>query len=73
MSPLTGKKVKTSNNSAICDSLLHCDCLPSFDNFRDLAHENKKYLLEIIESLVIMRYKLLLSRSINSSPLDNLW
>ena len=38
---LTGKKVKPSNNSAICDHLLHCKFLPSFDNFSILAHENK--------------------------------
>ena len=30
VSPLTGKKVKPSNNSAICDHLLHCNFLPSF-------------------------------------------
>ena len=51
VSPLTGKKVKPSNNSAICDHLLHCIFLPSFDNFSVLAHENKKYSLEIKESL----------------------
>ena len=28
--PLTGKKVKPSNNSAICDHLLHCSFLPLF-------------------------------------------
>ena len=33
VSPLTGKKVKPSNNSAICDHLLYCNFLPSFDNF----------------------------------------
>ena len=47
VSPLTGKKIKPSINSAICDYLLQCNFLPSFDNFRVLAHENKKYLLEI--------------------------
>ena len=75
MSPLTGKKVKPSNNSAICDHLLHCNFLPSFDNFSVLAHENKKYLLEIKESLLIMRDKPSLNRNINSAPLylfDNL-
>ena len=41
MSPLTGKKVKPSNNSAICDHLLPYNILPSFDNFSVLAHENK--------------------------------
>ena len=46
VSPLTGKKVKSSNNSSICDHLLPCNFLPFFDNFSVLAHENKKYLLE---------------------------
>ena len=54
VSPLTGKKVKPSNNSAICDHLLHCNFLPSFDNFSVLAHENKKYLLEIEFNLEII-------------------
>ena len=66
VSPLTGKKVKPSDNSAICDHLLHCNILPSFDNFSVLAHESKKYLLEIKESLLIMRDKPSLNRSINS-------
>ena len=69
VSPLTGKKVKPSNNSAICDHLLHCNFLPSFDNFSVLAYENKKYLLEIKESLLIMRDKPSLNRNINSPPL----
>ena len=69
VSPLTGKKVKPSNNSAICDHLLHCNFLPSFDNFSVLAHENKKYLLEIKESLLIIRDKPSLNRNINSAPL----
>ena len=69
VSPLTGKKVKPSNSSAICDHLLHCNLLPSFDNFSVLAHENKKYLLEIKESLPIMRDKPSLNRNINSAPL----
>ena len=34
----------------MCDHLLHCNFLPSFDNFSVLAHENKRYLLEIKES-----------------------
>ena len=43
--PLTGKRVKPPNNSAVF----------SFDKFSILAHENKKYLLKIKEFLVIMR------------------
>ena len=69
MSPLTGKKAKPSNNSAICDHLLHCNFSPSFDNFSVLAHENKNYLLEIKKSLLIMRDKPSLNRYINSAPL----
>ena len=30
-SPLTETKVKPINNSAVCDHLLHCNYLPSFD------------------------------------------
>ena len=69
MSPLTGKKVKPSNNSAICDHLLHCNFVPYFEKFSVLAHENKKYLLEMKESLLIMRDKPSLNRDINSTPL----
>ena len=45
VSPATGKKIKPSNNSDVCDYLLHCNILPFFDNCI-LAHENKMYLLE---------------------------
>ena len=69
MSPLTGKKAKPSNNSAIFDHLLHCDFVPSLENFSVSAHENKKYLLQIKESLLIMRDKPSLIRNINSAPL----
>ena len=69
VSLLTGKKVKPSDNSAICDHLLYCNFLPSFDNFSVLDHENKKYLLEIKETLLIMRDKPSLNRNINSAPL----
>ena len=68
-SPFTGKKVKPSNNSAVCDHLLHCNFLPSFDNLSVLAHVNKMYVLEIKESLLIMRDKPSLNRNINSAPL----
>ena len=69
VSLLTGKKIKPSNNSAVCDHLLNCNVLPSFDIFSILAHENKKHLLEIKESLLIMRDKPSLNRNINSAPL----
>ena len=67
MPPLTGKKVKPIKNSAVRDHLLHCNYLPSFDNFSILVHENKKFFLEIKESLLIMRDKP--SLNISSVPL----
>ena len=69
VSPLTGKKVKPINNSAVRDHLLYCNYLPSFDNFSILSHENKKFLLEIKKSLLIMRDKPSLNRNISSAPL----
>ena len=53
----TEKSFKPSNNSAFCDDLLHCNFLPTFNNFSILAYESKKYLLEIEESLLITRDK----------------
>ena len=69
MSPLTGRKVKPIKNSAVRDHLLHCDYLPSFGNFSILAHEHKTFLLEIKESLLIMRDKTSRNRNISSAPL----
>ena len=69
VSPLTGKKAKPINNSAVRDHLLYCNYLPSFDNFSILSHENKKFLLEIKKSLLIMRDKPSLNRNISSAPL----
>ena len=69
VSPLTGKKMKPINNSLVHDHLLHCNYLPSFNNFKILAHENKKFLLEIKDSLLIMRAKPSLNTDISSAPL----
>ena len=54
VSSVIGKKVKLTNDSDICDHLPHCNYLPSFDNFSVLLQENKKYLLEIEKSLVVL-------------------
>ena len=69
VSPLTKKKFKPVNNSAAHDHLLYYIYLSSFDNFSIFARENKKFLLEIKESLLIMRDKPLLNRNITSTPL----
>ena len=67
---LLERRSNHQNNSAVCDHLLNCNVLPSFDIFSILAHENKKHLLEIKESLLVMRDKPSLNRNINSVPLQ---
>ena len=65
VSHLTKKKFKSVNNRAAHDHLLYCIYLSSFDNFSILARENKKFLFEIKESLlIIMIDKPLLNRRV---------
>ena len=75
ISRLTKKKVKPKG-SAVSDHLLLCNHSPSFENFSVLTKENKKFLLELKESLLIMRDKPSLNRNIRSAPLylfDKVW
>ena len=67
ISSLTKKKVKPKG-SAVSNHLLLCNHSPSFENFSVLTKENKKFLLELKESLLIMRDKPL-NRNIRSAPL----
>ena len=53
ISPLTFKKLKLFEESSLHDHHLQCDNNPSFEEFSILGHKNKKYLLEIQESLLI--------------------
>ena len=64
ISQLTFKKTKQSKESSIHDHLLQCDNNPSFDEFTILAHGNKKYLLEIKESILIKRDQPVLNKNI---------
>ena len=67
ISPLTGKQVKPKNSS-VADYLLLCNHSASYDDFK-ITRENKKFLLELKESLLIMRDKPSLNRNITSTPL----
>ena len=58
-----------SKNSSVADHLLLCNHSVSYDDFRILTRENKTFLLELKESLFIMRDKPSLNRSITSAPL----
>ena len=68
ISPLTKKKVKPKGK-AVSPHLLLCNHSPSFENVSVLTKENKKFLLELKESLLIMRDKPSLNRNIRTKPL----
>ena len=68
ISPLTKRKVQPKG-SVISDHLLLCNHSPFFEKFSVLTKENKKFLLELKESLLIMRDKPCLNRNIRSASL----
>ena len=68
ISPLTRKQVKPKNSS-VADHLLFCNHSVSYGDFSILTRENKKFLLALKESLLIMRDKQYLNRNIISAPL----
>ena len=67
ISPLTKKQVKPENSS-LADHLLFCNHSASYDDFSILMRQNKKFLLELKESL-LMTDKPSLNRNITSAPL----
>ena len=69
ISPLAKKQVKPLNSS-VADHLLFCNHSASYDDFNILMRENKKFLIELKESLFLMRDKPSLNRNITSSPLQ---
>ena len=68
ISSLTKKKVKPKGRAVTDHLLLYYHSTP-FENFSVLTKENKKFLLELKESLLIMRDKPSLNRNIRSAPL----
>ena len=66
ISSLTLRKVKLLKESAICDLLLICYNIPSFDEFAILAYGHHKYILIIKENLFI---KFVLKKNISSAKL----
>ena len=67
--PLTFKKTKPSKESAICDHLLNCNNVPSFEEFTILANGNNKFMLEIKESLIVKQDWPILNKNISSAKL----
>ena len=66
---LTSRKVKPSKEVAIRNHLLICNNIPSFDEFTILADGHHKYILEIKESLLIMRVRPVVNKNISSAKL----
>ena len=54
VSPLTNKRVQPRKHIAVCRHLLNCNYSATLEDFSVLCHENKKYLLELKESLLII-------------------
>ena len=68
ISPLTRKQVKPKNSS-VADHLLLCNHPASYDDFSILTRDNSKFLLELKESLLILRDKPSLNWNITLAPL----
>ena len=65
---ITRKQVKTTNSS-VADHLPLCNHSASYDDFSILTHDNSNFLLELKESLLILRDKPFLNRNITSASL----
>ena len=62
---LTNERVQPKKDSDIYHHLLNCNYLPTFVDFSVLFHENKKFLLQLKESLL----RPSMNRNIRSVPL----
>ena len=69
ISPLTKKTVHHRKGSAVYHHLLNCNYSPTFEDFSVLCYDNKKYLLELKESLLIMRDRPSMNQNVPSAPL----
>ena len=75
ISPLTKKKVK-HKGTAVSDHLFLCNHPPFFEDISVLTKENRKFVLELKESLLILKDKPSLNRNIRFAPLylfDRVW
>ena len=68
-SPSTNKRVHPRQASVVCHHLLNCNYSPTFQDFSALCHGNKKYLLELKESFLIMRDRSSMNRNVCSARL----
>ena len=69
VSQRTGKIVKGTLSTSVCDHMLECDHIVTWDDFKVLWRESNHCLLEIKESLFIKRDKPSLKKNIYSQKL----
>ena len=71
VSHLTGKisHKTTGHLTAVQEHTLACDHRVYYDNFSVLAHAKNSFMLELKESLFIMRDNPVLNKTIRSGPL----
>ena len=55
VSPHAGKYIKFTKNSAVCDHMLVCDNIVSFDDFSVLAYGTSDFRIKLYGSLLIHR------------------
>ena len=55
VSARTDKGIEFTKNSAVCDHMLVCDNIVSFEDFSVLANGTKKFRIKLQESLLIHR------------------
>ena len=70
ITPLTGKKVRSLEESAVFDHIIHTGHNASFDDFETLVKECHEFRLLSRESLLILRDEPPLNRYIKSIPPD---
>ena len=69
VSPLTGKKSKSKNSTAVKDHMLLCDHIVSNGDFKILATSDSDFHVKVKESLLISRDEPILNKNATSLPL----
>ena len=65
----TGKNIKSTKNSAVCDHMLVCNNIVSFEDFYVLANGTNDFRIKLQESLLIHHDGLQLNKTSESAPL----
>ena len=65
----TGKNIKSTKNYAVCDHMLVCNNIVSFEDFSVLANGTNDFTIKLQESLLIHRDALLLNKTSESASL----